>query len=166
MCSADFDLTKIIFTINVYAQEIIKSILNSFQIARAEMISLGRVRPASKTLSQKRCFPSREKHLDLCLASITIKSLTQVVEIMNYRDDSRLAYHALWHDLTFRIQNPNIPQSGRVRAPGGAAVRVRARLNANRIIRQGNKKNHRSLQGIDERSLQRLSRSTNKRNPM
>ena len=41
--------------------------------------------------------------------------------------------------LTCRTQNPDIPQAGRVGAPGGAAGRGRARLGANRTIRPGNK---------------------------
>ena len=40
---------------------------------------------------------------------------------------------------TCRTKNPDIPRAGRVGAPGGAAARGRARLSANRTIRQGNK---------------------------
>ena len=66
---------------------------------------------------------------------------------------------------TCRIQNPDIPRAGRVGALGGAAGQGRARLGANRIIRPV-KKVYRTPQGIEKTSLQRLSRSTNKRIPM
>ena len=44
------------------------------------------------------------------------------------------------HMKTCRIQNPDIPQAGRVGAPGGAAGRALARLSSNKIIRPRNKK--------------------------
>ena len=67
--------------------------------------------------------------------------------------------------ITCRIQKSDIPRAAWVGAPGGAAGRVRARLGANRIIRPGNESqlfplSHRKM------SLQRLSKSTNKRNAM
>ena len=68
--------------------------------------------------------------------------------------------------ITCRIQNPDIPRAGRVGAPGGAAGRGQARLNANRIIRPGKKKVNRSRQGVEEPSFQRFSRSTKQRNPI
>ena len=66
---------------------------------------------------------------------------------------------------TCRIQNPDIPRAGRVGEPGGAAGRGRARLGANRTIRPKTKV-HRTFQSIENKSLQRLSRNTNKRNSM
>ena len=64
-----------------------------------------------------------------------------------------------------RIRNPDIPRASLVGAHGGVAGRGRAGLDANRIVGLGNNL-PRTLQSIEETSLERLSRSTNKRNHM
>ena len=63
---------------------------------------------------------------------------------------------------TFQIPNPDIP---RVEAPGRAARQGRAKFGANRIIRTGNRSPP-FFKGIEDTSLQRFPRTTNKRNPM
>ena len=68
-------------------------------------------------------------------------------------------------ETTCRIQNPDIPWAGRVGEPGGAAGQGRARLRANGTIWPGTKV-HRIFQSIEDTSLQRFSRNTNKRNSM
>ena len=66
---------------------------------------------------------------------------------------------------TCRIQNPDIPRAGRVGAPGRAAGRGRARLNANRIFQPGYKSP--LFRPSHRKSVASMfSRRTNKRNPM
>ena len=67
--------------------------------------------------------------------------------------------------ITCRVQNPDIPRAVRVGAHGGVAGRGRAGLDANRTVRPGDKPPP-YLPKNQDKSPERLSRSTNKRNPM
>ena len=68
---------------------------------------------------------------------------------------------------TCRIPNPDIPRVGRVGAPGGTAERGRAGLGANRLVRPRNTSPvYLPPKGSQKTSLERFSKSTNKRNPV
>ena len=80
----------------------------------------------------------REKHRRH-VASTSLEKHEQAQFYVNRRSNKISAWPAIYQRFTCRIQNPDIPRASRVGAPGGAAARGRARLDANRTIHPGNK---------------------------
>ena len=99
------------------------------------------------TVRKQNCAPREQSFLALSKAlktrRLNVSPEAQTSEILCKPKKEKTRFtNGLWtvyQRFTCRIQNPDIPRAGCVGARGGAAERGRARLGANKTIRQGNK---------------------------